>query len=117
MDNSIKLKAALVDIKYYAEIIMQLVDSKTYSEYLSDQTTQLAVERCLSVVGEAAVRIRNLGFEDLLPDARQIIGFRNILIHSYDGIDQPTVWVIIKNHIPKVLSEVNIQLAQYSSSN
>jgi len=104
--NELKIKAALVDIREFATTIVDLTKDLNYSEYQTSRTIQLAVERCLSIIGEAAVRIRNVGSADLIPEAKQIIGFRNILIHTYDGVDQPTVWVISTKHIPALLERV-----------
>jgi uncharacterized protein with HEPN domain len=106
MSDTLRLKASLTDIKAYAATVIGLTKGLSYSEYQTSRTIQLAVERCLSIIGEAAVRIRNSGSVDLLPEARQIIGFRNVLIHSYDGVDQPTVWVICTQHVPALLVRV-----------
>jgi len=35
-----------------------------------------------------------------------IIGFRNILIHNYDGIDDTLVWSIIKQDLVSLKKEV-----------
>ena len=40
-------------------------------------------------------------FPDLLnniSDAEKIIGFRNVLVHGYDMIDDATVWSAIKTN-------------------
>ena len=35
---------------------------------------------------------------DQFPERRQIIAFRNILVHGYDIVDDAVVWDIIQNH-------------------
>jgi len=54
-----------------------------------------AIEREFSIVGEA---LNRLGKEapavaDQIPERRQIIAFRNILVHGYDAIDDHVVWL------------------------
>lgn len=41
---------------------------------------------------------------------KDIIGFRNILIHNYDGIDDAMVWAIIKEDLQSLKIEVSRRL-------
>ncbi|MFB0946618.1 MAG: DUF86 domain-containing protein [Spirosomataceae bacterium] len=41
-----------------------------------------------------------------LTHARQIVDFRNRLIHSYDNVDDTIIWVIIKRHLPTLRDEI-----------
>ncbi len=36
----------------------------------------------------------------------RIIGFRNILIHGYDTVDDTIVWGAISGHLPTLISEI-----------
>jgi uncharacterized protein with HEPN domain len=45
-------------------------------------------------------------------DLRQIIGFRNILIHGYAMIDHGRVWHIAKTSLPGLRQEVSTLLAE-----
>ena len=41
-----------------------------------------------------------------IPDTEKIIGFRNVLVHGYDMIDDATVWSAIESNLPVLLEEV-----------
>lgn len=72
-------------------------------KFLKDTMTQDAVIRNFEIIGEAAKRV---------PDAylrrhpeipwRLMAGFRDILIHAYEGIDLKRVWSIVRHDLPKV---------------
>ncbi|MEM6840674.1 MAG: HepT-like ribonuclease domain-containing protein [Bacteroidota bacterium] len=51
-----------------------------------------------------------MGDNKELSHTRQIVDFRNRLIHSYDNIDDTIVWVVIKKHIPTLKEEVQQEL-------
>ena len=45
-----------------------------------------------------------------LNNTRQIVGFRNRIIHAYDSLDDTLVWAIVVNHLPALKSEVKTLL-------
>ena len=47
-----------------------------------------------------------------LADARQIIAFRNILVHGYDVVRNEVVWGILEIGLPTLNREVDSLLAQ-----
>lgn len=102
-----QIKKYLSDIFQAIELIESftsgLNDLKSYSE---DLKTQSAVERQLGILGEALNKFDKLNENQSLANTRQIIGFRNRLIHSYDSIDQAIIWTIIKNHLSPLKDDV-----------
>jgi uncharacterized protein with HEPN domain len=60
------------------------------------------------IVGEAFVRLRDMdeAWLDRIPDARRIIGFRNVLVHGYDTIADDRVWDAIQTNIPQLLRDI-----------
>ncbi|MDR2692354.1 MAG: DUF86 domain-containing protein [Dysgonamonadaceae bacterium] len=91
------------------EFLKGIIDFRTYQ---MDLKTQSAVERQLSVIGEAVNKLRSEEIAVTLSSASQIVGFRNRLIHSYDNIDASIVWAIIKNHLPQLKIEVEALFEQ-----
>ena len=101
-----KAKKYLSDIQHaisLIEVFMQNTDN--YSDFEIDTKTQSAVERQLSIIGEAVNKFRQEEISETLSHTREIVNFRNRIIHSYDNIDNSIVWTIIKNHLPILKEE------------
>jgi uncharacterized protein with HEPN domain len=62
-----------------------------YEAYHSDQKKKSAVERQLGIIGEAGNQYRKLAEEWELSSTRQIVQFRNRIIHAYDAFDDSIV--------------------------
>lgn len=98
----------LSDIAQAIELIEEFTSSTTnYSNFLGDLKTQSAVERQLSIIGEAINKYDLLDLEEKIDNSRKIVGFRNRLIHAYDSVDSTIIWAIIKNHLPLLKKEVS----------
>lgn len=89
----------LTDILNAIELIEEFINPTTnFNSYATDFKTQSAVERQLSIIGEAVNNYDKLGFKPL-QNTRKIVGFRNRIIHAYDSVDNAMVWAIIKRHL------------------
>jgi len=106
MDNEIK--TWLYDIlQSIIEVESYFSDRpKKYEEYVSDLRTKRAVERNIEIIGEAVNRILKRDKNFKLNNARQIIGTRNRIAHTYDQITDDLIWSIIINSFPKLKVEV-----------
>lgn len=99
----------LYDIKLAIEEVDEYFETqdKIFEIYRDNILLKRAIERNLEIIGEATNRIlnRDPGFQ--LENARQIIGLRNRIIHSYDSLDDEAIWGIIVNHLPLLKEEVD----------
>lgn len=91
----------LLDVQLALDRLSRFTNGKDFKQYLVDEMLRSAVERQLSVVGEALSRLSK---EDpaviaAVGDWRQIVAFRNILIHGYATVDDRIVWGVIENHL------------------
>jgi len=74
-----------------------------YDSFIKDTKTREAVYRNFEVMGEAANRMPD-EFVDIHSEIEwhKIISTRNIIIHSYDEIDDTIIWNIIQNSLPEL---------------
>ncbi len=98
----------LIDILHAAEEIQRFTHGMDFKAYQNSPVTQRAVERDFEIIGEALNRIKKIDeeFIEKISEHYRIIGFRNILIHGYDIIDEMIVWKAVKNHLPILVKEV-----------
>ncbi len=78
------------------------MDETLYGE---DLKTKAAVERAFEILGEALNRVSRIDVSllDTIDDWQSIIGFRNVIAHGYDSIDDEIVWDAIQRHIPGLI--------------
>lgn len=79
---------------------------KRYDTYLSDVCLRRAVERNITIIGEAMNRQLQLAPEIEITAARKIVDTRNYVIHGYDSVTDDIMWGIIMRHLPVLKSEV-----------
>ncbi len=67
-----------------------------------------AVELKFEIMGEALNRIDrdDPGLLSRIRDCRDIISFRNILVHGYDAIDDRIVWGVIEEDLDNLIEDV-----------
>lgn len=101
-----KQKKYLSDILQAVLVIEEFVIGvKNFDDYVKDKKTRSAVERQLSIIGEAVSKFAKENPQHDLKNTGQIIAFRNWLIHAYDSINHATVWAIIQRHLPALKKE------------
>ena len=104
-----KSKKYLSDILIAIELIEKFtVEISDFNVYQEDLKTQSAVERQLAIIGEALNQLRKINPNLEIENGRQIIGFRNRLVHAYDSIDNSIVWAIINRHLIKLKEEIKV---------
>lgn len=104
----------LADIREAAAFILEATRGRSEANYLEDRLLRHAVERNFEIIGEALRRLAQQDPEtaDRISDYQQIISFRNLLIHGYDLVDDPFVWTVIQNQLPKLRDEVDALLKE-----
>ena len=95
----------LWDMLDHARTIGVLAGETTFQQYLNDRKLQLAVERCMEIIGEAARQVSK-AFKDAHPEIpwRRIIAQRNILAHEYRDIRQQRLWMVVTQRVPELVA-------------
>ncbi len=104
-----KGKKYLSDILMAIDLIQNFIaDTHDFHLYQTDLKTQSAVERQLVIIGEALNMLKQTESDLSIQNDKQIIGFRNRLVHAYDSIDNAIVWVIVKRHLIELKKEIQV---------
>lgn len=91
----------LSDIRESVRRILAATQGMHLSDFESNVIVQDAVVRNFEVIGEATKNLSG-AFMSAHPsiDWKGMAGFRDVLIHSYFGIDLGVVWQIVQNDLP-----------------
>jgi len=91
-----------------AEAIANMTASKIFADFDSDIVLRSAVERQFEILGEALGQPDRLDatFAARISDLRQIVAFRNVLIHGYATIDRARVWQAVQDDLPPLRAEL-----------
>lgn len=103
-----KIAKYLFDIQESIDSIDGFIGtSKDFNEYVKNKLIRRAVEREFQIIGEAITNLKKIDQGIEISFQRQIIGLRNQITHSYDNIDDATIWGIVINHLPKLKIEID----------
>jgi uncharacterized protein with HEPN domain len=103
----------LHDVLIACQLLEEFTRGKSFADYQADALLRAGVEREFITIGEALIQAEKLNASVLLPitSLRQIIGFRNVLVHGYAVIHHPTVWGVVENDLPLLKQQVTVLLA------
>lgn len=79
-----------------------------FDSYIKSEKTKAAVERKLLIIGEALNQLsKNKGdLEGEITDLKKIITLRNILVHSYFGVDDFIIYDVITTKLNQLKLEI-----------
>lgn len=94
-----------------ARTIQSFMTGVRFEEFLKDRKLQLAIERCVEIMGEASRRISDeLKAEHPEIPWTRIISQRNVLAHEYDDVKQERMWLIATVHAPALIPDLEALL-------
>ena len=105
------LKQPLEYLKHIRDECKYLIDSAggmEYESFIADETLKRSFVRSLEIIGEASRNVPD-DFRREYPgvDWKAMTGMRDVLIHSYFGVDYLIVWYVVSNHVPPLLAQIH----------
>ena len=93
----------LADMAIAAKMISIHIAGLDRAQFLENRTVQAAVEREISIIGEAANRV-SAGFRQAHPELKlkRLIQLRNFYMHAYERLDASEVWATATRLIPQI---------------
>lgn len=104
----------LFDVLEAVNLIAEFCADETYERYSVSAYLRSAVERQFITAGEALSQLTKIDAAtfERVPDCRQIISFRNQLVHGYQSIDDLVVWGVVTNDLPGLRAAVEVLLEE-----
>ncbi len=85
----------------------------SYDQFLNNSEKRFATIKQIEIIGEACNALTDeLKLAHPLIPWRPIVGFRNISIHEYFGVNLQLVWEIAKNDLPDLKEKMQTILSQ-----
>ena len=102
----------LQDMIDFAEAVMAYTQGMTLETFVASELHFDATVRKLELIGEAATHVPAV-VRDEHPEIpwRLVIAARNRLIHGYLGIDNDTLWSMVRDDVPALLPKLRSILA------
>jgi uncharacterized protein with HEPN domain len=116
-DSGREWRFYLDDMIGFAEAVLAYTDGFDQTGFVASRLNYDATLRNLELIGEAAGNIPEevrVGAPEI--PWRQVVATRNRLIHGYLGIDNDTLWSIIQDDVPILLSSLQRLKARVSSA-
>lgn len=106
--------SALVDVRHYCRLILTELDALNEPWTDTDWVLQSAVERWLTIIGEAVKRL-TVSYRELHPEVpwRGWAGLRDVLAHAYDEINPEELWRISTSDVRQLLDAVESLLGEF----
>ncbi|MBI5824511.1 MAG: DUF86 domain-containing protein [Chloroflexi bacterium] len=105
MPHNKQAQSYLWDMREAARDITGLMRGVKFHEFEKNKTLRLAVERLLTIIGEAASHI-SPQYRNQNPEVewKNLIGFRNVLAHEYGETLLNRVWLAATVAVPELLA-------------
>ncbi len=106
MKNEYRRLATLYDIRLFCDRIRDITSEFTREQIEEDYVKLDALHHNFAKIGEATNRILQNDPEGAaklqarIPRIRDVVDFRNVVLHDYDEVNNDEVWGIIEDHFP-----------------
>lgn len=100
--------AYLWDMEQACLAIQSFIAGAGPERYETEVLLRSAVERQLQNIGEALTQLAKVdpALAARIPRYKQMIGFRNVLVHGYAGLNNAEVWRVLQENLPELQAAV-----------
>ena len=104
-----RIDKLLLDVLRATAAIQQFTQGADLARFTADDMMRSAVERQFEIVGESLSRMRKIDPAYLvgIADHEKIIGFRNVLAHAYDVVQDGITWDIVIRKVPRLIADIH----------
>lgn len=95
------IRTAIIEIDSFFE-----TRPMRFDVYMSDVCLRRAIERNITIIGEAMNRLLKFAPDIEITSASKVVDTRNYVIHGYDSVTDDIMWGIIVRHLPLLKAEV-----------
>lgn len=102
-------KAFLWHAREAAALIEEFTAGKSFADFDGDKLLRSAVERQFEIIGEALSSLAKVdpAIAAKITELRDVVAFRNILIHGYAVINNERVWRVVQEDLPRLQRELS----------
>lgn len=99
--------ARVWDIVQWGRRLARLLDGVQWEPYSKDEQKQIAVERCVEVIGEAARHLSD-EFKQRHSEVpwRNIVQQRNVIAHGYYFLEHDRLWKVATVEVPRLIQRL-----------
>ena len=104
----------LHDMLDCAQFLQSQLPGKTLDDYRSDRLLRSAVQRELTVIGEALYTLNKShpAIAQSFDEHQAIITFRHILVHGYHTLDATIVWNVVTDKLSPLIEQLKARIAE-----
>ena len=108
-------RSYLEDMLRYSRAALEFSRGRSFGDLEADLQFQMALERAIELVGEAARRV-SAEARAAYPTVpwTKIVAQRNVLAHEYGEVDPALLWGLVKKHLPELVATLESVVAKAS---
>lgn len=103
----------LDDMLTAGDKVLRYTEGMSFDDFVADEKTFDAVVRNLQIIGEAAAKVPSeVRDRHVTVPWMEIVGFRNVVVHNYFGIDEEIIWRVVESQVTPLMEQVQAVLDQ-----
>lgn len=103
----------LSDMRDRATFVVEVLGERSQEDLNSDRILRSAIERELSVLGEALYQLHQLDpqLAEKIDNWREIIRFRHVLVHGYSILKMDMIWDVAMDDLTPLIQQLDVLMA------